>query len=73
MVKDQYVASLIRQGEAEPYDFEVLPANEWDDAENLANEWAMTAIAASGGLSEATSLHLKYGAKGKFLRNWSGF
>jgi len=68
---EPYIASLIRKGETEPYAFEVLKAKSWNEAEGLANEWALVTIAADGGLSEATWLHLKQGAVGKFVRDWS--
>jgi hypothetical protein len=68
---EPYVASLFRNGEVQPYVFEVLPAKDWDEADRLANEWAVLTLG-DGGIQTSTSLHLKHGAKGKFLRKWDG-
>ncbi len=67
---EPFVASLIRRGETEPYEFEVLPSNNWDEAERLARKWARETHSI-GGVLYPCSLHLKQGAKGKFLDEWT--
>jgi hypothetical protein len=69
--QEPFVASLWRDGNIEPYESKALDAEDWDSATRLAKEWATANIAASGGLTRLTWLHLKRGAEGRFIDRWS--
>ncbi|EKS40411.1 hypothetical protein [Afipia clevelandensis] len=70
-VPEPYVASLYRQGELEPYLSKVLEVGSWSDAARAAHEFAIVEL--GEGVMTPTSLHLKHGAQGKFLKDFTPF